>query len=162
MLFQKHKGKDEDRSHPSSHTNYRFLRTPEKASRLQRLQLSRRQSQQQVTQLKEKVAALVEQRGSTVDTTLHKDLTTIMDQHQPTILETHTPGSFSRIFWEQQYWAAQLKDQRQMRWDPLMIRWCIYLRHLSSSAYEMMCESNVVTLPCIQLFETIPITLRQL
>ena len=28
-----------------------------------------------------------------------------------------------------------------------MIRWCLYLRHLSSSAYEMFRETGVVKLP---------------
>ena len=34
-----------------------------------------------------------------------------------------------------------------MRWDPVMIRWCIYLRHLSGSAYELIRQSGVVSLP---------------
>ena len=34
-----------------------------------------------------------------------------------------------------------------MRWHPLMIRWCIYLRHLSSSAYETLRSSDVIKLP---------------
>ena len=40
-----------------------------------------------------------------------------------------------------------LKDARSMRWDPLMIRWCLYLRHLSSSSYDMLRESGVIKLP---------------
>lgn len=35
---------------------------------------------------------------------------------------------------------------RAMRWDPLMIRWCLYLRHLSGSAYELIRESGVISL----------------
>ncbi len=31
-----------------------------------------------------------------------------------------------------------------MRWDPLMIRWCLYLRHFSSSGYEMLRASGVI------------------
>ena len=34
-----------------------------------------------------------------------------------------------------------------MRWDPLIIRWCLYLRHLSGTAYEMLRESGLITLP---------------
>ena len=29
-----------------------------------------------------------------------------------------------------------------------MIRWSLYLRHLSSSAYDMIRESGAITLPC--------------
>ncbi|KAL5505481.1 hypothetical protein EMCRGX_G006918 [Ephydatia muelleri] len=42
--------------------------------------------------------------------------------------------------------AAFLNDALQMRWDPVMVRWCLYLRHLSSSAYEMNL-STVAKLP---------------
>ena len=34
-----------------------------------------------------------------------------------------------------------------MRWHPLFIKWCIYLRHLSGSAYEMLRKSGCVKLP---------------
>ena len=34
-----------------------------------------------------------------------------------------------------------------MKWHPLMIRWCLYLRHLSGSAYETLRESGVIRLP---------------
>ena len=34
-----------------------------------------------------------------------------------------------------------------MRWDPLMIRWCLYLRHVSGSGYDMLRESGVIRLP---------------
>ena len=39
------------------------------------------------------------------------------------------------------------KDGRTMRWHPLMIRWCLSLRHHSSSAYEILQESGCLTLP---------------
>lgn len=34
-----------------------------------------------------------------------------------------------------------------MKWEPAMIRWCLYLRHLSSSAYEVLRTSGVLKLP---------------
>lgn len=34
-----------------------------------------------------------------------------------------------------------------MKWHPLMIRWCIYLRHLSSRAYDTLRVSGVIQLP---------------
>ena len=43
--------------------------------------------------------------------------------------------------------AASLKDKRQMQWDPVMVRWYLYLCHLSSSAYELLQESGTIMLP---------------
>ena len=34
-----------------------------------------------------------------------------------------------------------------MRWDPLMIRWCLYIRHVSGRGYDMLKESGVISLP---------------
>ena len=34
-----------------------------------------------------------------------------------------------------------------MKWHPIMIRWCLYLRHQSGKAYETLCDSGVLSLP---------------
>ena len=34
-----------------------------------------------------------------------------------------------------------------MRWHPLMIKWCLYLRHISSRAYDTLRESKCLKLP---------------
>uniref|UniRef100_A0A1X7VJ84 Transposable element P transposase-like GTP-binding insertion domain-containing protein n=1 Tax=Amphimedon queenslandica TaxID=400682 RepID=A0A1X7VJ84_AMPQE len=41
----------------------------------------------------------------------------------------------------------RLNDQRSMRWNPLMIRWCHDVRHYPSSGYDMLRESGVIRLP---------------
>ena len=64
-----------------------------------------------------------------------------------TVLEAFCPNSFQRVFWEQQLDAASLKDTRGMRWHPLMIRWCLYLRHQLQSAYETLRQSGSLVLP---------------
>ena len=56
-------------------------------------------------------------------------------------------GTFARIFWDSQKKAATLKDARQMRWDPIMVWCCLYLRHLSSSAYETLRDTGTIRLP---------------
>ena len=60
---------------------------------------------------------------------------------------SHHPDSFQYIFWKQQHKAASLKDARSMKWHPLLIKWCLYLRHLSGSAYETLRETGIVRLP---------------
>ena len=41
----------------------------------------------------------------------------------------------------------QLKDARQMRWHPMMIKWCMNLRMLSSSCYDALRSTRVLKLP---------------
>ena len=85
-------------------------------------------------------------RGLAVDSELHCEFRDTMSQNADTMSQQLPEGSFSRIFWENQLRAAQLKDATSMHWDPIMIRWCLYLRHLSGRAYDMMREA-VVNLP---------------
>lgn len=43
--------------------------------------------------------------------------------------------------------AAQVTDSRQMRWHPMMIKWCLNLKLLSSSAYHSLRTSGFIKLP---------------
>ena len=139
--------KDTDKSSPQSHTNYRYLSSPEKSQRLLRLHQHNRVLQQQIDRLKLRIEKLVDQRGIQVDESLDSDLRGIVQDKTPLIYELYKKGSFARIFWEQQQKAMMLKNAKSMKWDPLMIRWCLYLRHLSSSGYKMVRESGAIKLP---------------
>ena len=145
--FENSKGKDADKCHPQSHTNYRFLNMPEKEKRVQTLYQKFRINQQRCKRLMVHLEQAMKVRGVMVDEDLHSNLKQIMEENSPFVTESYPQGSFIRSFWESQHRASSLKDARSMRWDPLMIRWCLYLRHLSSSAYQMLRESGVIKLP---------------
>ena len=134
---------------PSSKTNYRFLSTPEKVMRMKKLHSDVKVAQQSVRCLTDKLAIVKRKNSITVDPELHSDLSAICKDASCTsiIAEKHPPGSFGQIFWEQQVKANSLSNSHSMRWHPLMIWWCIYLRHLSSSAYETLRSSGVIKLP---------------
>ena len=91
--------------------------------------------------------AAIQQRGVVVDKELHNDFRTIMIENAHSMTKQLPPGSFAQVFWESQLQAAKVKDARSMRWDPIMIRWCLYLRHVSSRAYNMLRDAGVVRLP---------------
>lgn len=40
-----------------------------------------------------------------------------------------------------------MSDARQMRWHPVMVRWCLNLKMLSSAAYHALCTSGFMRLP---------------
>ena len=69
-----------------------------------------------------------------------------MSEEDSRVQKQYPPDSFQRIFWDQQKMAAQ-RSPKGMRWHPLMIRWCLYLRHQSSKAYETLRKSGCFTLP---------------
>lgn len=161
-LLHKQK-KQDDKTSPSHCTNFRFLNTPQRAKRMRKLKSSVRNTQARVSRLQRKLTESVAMRGTMVDGEMSHDLASIMEANQDHVSSKYAEGlynnyafaffdiillgSFQRIFWDQQRSAAARRSSRGMRWDPAMIRWCIYLRHLSGSAYELIRQSGVVSLP---------------
>ncbi|KAH3859782.1 hypothetical protein DPMN_102605 [Dreissena polymorpha] len=56
-------------------------------------------------------------------------------------------NSRQRLFWEQQELYANKPDKRGMRWHPMIIRWCLFLRQKSQAAYDAISESGFIKLP---------------
>lgn len=81
-----------------------------------------------------------------LDDDTDRDIAQIMEDQDGKVKSKYPEGSFLRIFWNQQKQAAA-RPGKGRRWHPLMVKWCIYLRHLSSKAYEMLRDSGCVQLP---------------
>ena len=41
----------------------------------------------------------------------------------------------------------QMKDHRQIRWHPALIKWCLHLKFKSTGAYHALRSTSVLTLP---------------
>ena len=63
------------------------------------------------------------------------------------IMKKYDADSFENIFWQQQKEAASKKHKCQIRWHPMMVRWCLHLKFISSSAYDASRSSGVIILP---------------
>ena len=74
--------------------------------------------------------------GGMVEAQLHDQLVDIMKQKSGSVYSDFPEGTFGRQFWEQQLCAATASNPRQVRWHPLIIRWCINLKLISSAAYH--------------------------
>lgn len=101
----------------------------------------------EIQKLKEKIQESSEVSGVCLDEALHFDLVNIMKEQDNSIKENFPEGSFRRLFWTEQMKAAVVKDARQMRWHPTMIRWCLNLKLLSTSAYHSLRISGFMKLP---------------
>ena len=53
------------------------------------------------------------------------------------------------LFWKQQKDVLLNEGKRKngVKWHPLIIKWCLYLRHQSSKAYEAICDYGCISLP---------------
>ena len=77
-----------------------------------------------------KITEKTEVDGVTLDSHTHDDMLSIMKSSELSeYFETLPEDSFRKLFWSQQLKAGSLKNARSMKWHPLMIRWCLSLRH---------------------------------
>ena len=136
-----------DRTAPDSRVNYRYLSTPEKHNRLQRLHHLQRCTKLKVERMRQKLALAIKQGSIEVDESTHSDLQEIVTASTQQVTKEFPENSFQHLFWDQQKSALERKDSKSMRWHPLMIKWCLYLRHISGRAYEMLRDSGCVKLP---------------
>lgn len=120
-----------------------------------------------------KIEKKTEEVGITLDSDSHEDMLSIMKSSDVAqFVDTLPEDSFRQLFWAQQFKAATQKNARNMRWHPLMIRWCLSLRHRfgclaytlissysrriiiikrrSSGAYELLRDSGCIKLPTQQ------------
>ena len=82
-----------------------------------------------------------------MDEELHNGLQRIMSTENLKVAKSFPPNSFQQLFWQQQHEAALKSNAKGMRWHPMIIRWCLYLRHRSSGAYDTLRESGCLKLP---------------
>lgn len=147
-LYNRYLHRSSDKiSDVSSHVNIRYMNTPEKKAKISKLKKRAQSAERELSKLQAVVKQLSEKQGECVDDVLHGDLVSIMKENSNEIAKTYPEGSFKRLFWEEQFRAANVKDSRAMRWHPLIIRWCLNLRLISSAAYHATRTAGFIKLP---------------
>lgn len=136
-------GKRRDGTHPRSHTNYRYLTDSEKSKRLKELHHNNRLAQRKLARHSEKLKEIIEIEGEQVDESTHTNLKQIMEENDHHMESDYPKDSFMYLFWKQQKDALAKHNLKGMRWHPLMIRWCLYLRHQSNKAYEALRDAGL-------------------
>ena len=131
----------------TSHTNYRNLSSAEKATRLKNLHHSVRIVKQQVHRLKTKIGQLIDNQGVSLQDDDATDISEIFTECSTSIDKRYPTESPQRIFWEEQQKYNSLRDKRQMRWHPLVIRFALNLKYMSTSAYRAVHQSGIISLP---------------
>ena len=141
------KQKSPSRQSSKSRVNVRWLNTPEKSSRYSQLRTRLDAKNKEVKRLQDKISYLTKQNGILLESNLESDFKDIMNEMTNKVHTECPEGSFKRIFWDQQLKAANIKDRKQIRWHPAIIKWCLHLKFISSGAYHALRESGMITLP---------------
>ena len=127
--------------------NNRYLNTPQKQKKMKNLQARAYSAEQEVKKLREYIKSSTEKNGVLVDENLHSDLQAVMKDQSKEISKLFPEGSFRRLFWDEQLKMAKLNKATSMKWHPMMIRWCLNLKLLSSSTYHALRTSGFLKLP---------------
>ena len=135
------------RSSSQSHTNYRYCNTPEKYARLTSLHDMVRLQRRALQHLESHLAKIIQVSGVKLEEPVEDDMLQVMDNHANSIMVKYGEDSLQAIFWDQQVRAATTKGSSGRRWHPLVVKWCLYLHHLSTKAYETIRNSGILTLP---------------
>lgn len=141
------KRKPDKISELGSHTNLRYMTTPEKVSKIKKLSLHTHGAELEIRRLRGQVEQLMLKCGETVEAELHDQLVDIMKEKSGSVYSDFPEGTFGRLFWEQQLRAATASNPRQVRWHPLIIRWCLNLKLISSAAYHATRTAGFIKLP---------------
>lgn len=99
----------------SSHTNIRYLNTPQKAKRYKHLKARCDAAEKKIKRLKNNIDKLIASSSVTVDQGLHQDLSKIAKENDSKIVEEFPENSFQRLFWKQQLQTLKAKNSRQFR-----------------------------------------------
>ena len=75
------------------------------------------------------------------------DVSQVMADISPVVERNFAIHSPQRIFWEQQREYSILKDKRQMRWHPLVVRFALNLKYLSGTGYRAIHQCGIIHLP---------------
>ena len=83
--------------------------------------------------LEAKIAAMLEEESIDLQEEDEADLSSIIQDVDKVVKERFEADSPQRIFWDQQTKYNSLKNKCQMRWHPLVIRFALNLKYLSTS-----------------------------
>ena len=135
------------RTSVGSHTSYHHLTSVEKDTRMRNMHHSLTMAKQRVKGLQSKMDHLIDDQGIHLVDHDASDSASLMKELNPIVQESFQPHTPQRLFWDQQIAYNALKDKRQMRWHPLVIRFALNLKYLSTSSYRVMRQSGIIHFP---------------
>lgn len=129
----------------SSHTNERYLSTPQQRAKVTNLKTRMRANEKKVSYMADKIKESAKKKEIEVDDSLNEALKKMMEEFDEDICRKYSEGTFHHLFWRQQF-QNTARHPKQRRWHPMLIRWCLRMKMISSSAYEAL--RGILTLPC--------------
>ena len=123
--------------------NYDALDSPSKLYKLKQLCKENRALNEKVFALEEHVERLERSARSMIDRESANlsllgtiEIDDMVKEMKDELQSSFVKDSFQDIFFREQVKYNKLRDKRNMRWHPIIIRWCLYIKSKSAKAYE--------------------------
>lgn len=141
-LFALHHKVNNPKSTNKTFASHRFLTDTKKNQSLTFFFRKENRFAEKADMKLEKFDSYAETNCIAVDDSTTSDIIKIMNEHNAQISATYSANSFQKLFWDSQL-KAVTTPKKLIRWHPSIIKWCIYLRNKSSSAYESVRKSGI-------------------
>ncbi|XP_048241342.1 uncharacterized protein LOC125374488 [Haliotis rufescens] len=130
-----------------THTTHKNMSKMEVIQKYELMKISRNSIQSEMERLKRTISQTISQKGLTLSVSSDSDFSQLLKDHQDEVMHDYPDEtSIQRLFWEQQMKYNKIKDKRAMRWHPMVIKWCLYMRSRSRKAYEVAGKSGFIAL----------------
>ena len=130
----------------NSHTNIRFLNVKEMEERLRNVQQKKKIVTAKVQKLEEKMKKDIDENGVMLSEPEVEVVRDLIEDASDTVYR-FPKDSVQYILWEEQKKCNALKDKRQMRWHPLVIRFALSLKYASTAAFQQVTKLGFLALP---------------
>ena len=91
---------------------------------------------QRVSDLEMALRQVIVREGERLSPQQNEEMNSLVEDSALEFEKAFPENSFQRCFWEEQMRYNRLNSKCGMRWHPLIIRWCLYIRSKSSKAYD--------------------------
>lgn len=112
--------------------------------RLKNVQKSRKAIRAKYRRLAKK---MIKNEGVKISEEDESDIRMMMDDLTPEVRTKYGKDSPQHVLWQEQKKYNSLKNKRQMRWHPLVIRFALSLFYSSRVAYRTATSSGFLALP---------------
>ena len=124
------------------------MTSSQKIEKLRQLRTFASSLKSEVERLKKKVKQSFETECISLTAADSLDLKNMMDVTEKEILEAFPEkDSIQRLFWAQQKKYLKLVNKRNMKWHPMIIKWCLFMKSKSSSTYDAVRKAGFIHLP---------------
>ena len=97
--------------------------------------------------LQRKINRSLEKKSAFLSPRDEADIDRLFRTHDSSVSSDFKDHSFQKLFWEEQKKSHSLSSKKNMKWHPLIIKWCLYMHSKSSKAFEAMREAGFLRLP---------------